>query len=80
MPTKSVELAGRGAYSDEKELTAWLVRKRTSASNAWVAERLAMRHPGSVSREVGRVGKEPELGKRAKRLMAELTPLLKCED
>jgi hypothetical protein len=39
---------------------AILLRSHTSVSNAWIAERLAMGHPGSVSRSVsvGRSMKE----------------------
>ena len=69
-------LTGRGRYRDEKAVVAWLARKHTSASNAWLATRLAMGHPGSVSREIGRVSRTPGLTKRAERLKK----MLKCED
>ncbi len=43
-----------------KVLAARLVRKRSAAGNPWIAEHLAMGHPGSVSRSVsaGRATKE----------------------
>jgi len=68
VPAARRELAGRGRYRDEKALAAWLVRKMTSAPNAWVAERLVMGHPTSVSRASGRVRKERALGRRGREL------------
>ena len=32
-----------------------LLRTHTSMSNDWIAMRLAMGHPGSVSREIGQI-------------------------
>ena len=54
-------------------MAACLVRKRTSVTREWVtrdwvAERLVMGHPSSVSRAVRKVREEPELGRKAKRL------------
>lgn len=41
------------AKSDKRKiLIAMLLRKRTGVSNAWIAERLGMGHPGSVSRMI----------------------------
>ncbi len=80
VPLEATELQGRGRFRDEKALAAWWVKGRTSVSNQWLGERLAMGHPGSVSREVGRVGREPKLGRRAKKLDAELVSVLNCED
>lgn len=68
LPTERENLSGRGVFRDEKVLVAWLVRKWTSASNAWVAERLVMGHPTSVSRAVGRVRKEPKLAARGRKV------------
>lgn len=45
-------LAGWGHLTTEKTLVAYLVRTRTWASNAWVAERHSTGHPGGVSRVV----------------------------
>ena len=68
MPTAPKRLNGRGRYADEKALVAWLVRKRTLVMREWVADRLAMGHPSSVSRAVRRVREEPKLGQKAIRL------------
>jgi hypothetical protein len=76
MPSERDELTGRGVYRDEKALIAWLVRKRTSASNRWIAERLAMGHPTSVSRASGRVRREEGLAKRAKKLEKALVAII----
>ncbi|BCX48085.1 hypothetical protein HAHE_19930 [Haloferula helveola] len=75
LPTRPAELSGRGRYRDEKAVVEWWVKRQTSASNAWLGERLAMGHPGSVSREVGRIAKEPNLARQAKALER----MLKCE-
>jgi hypothetical protein len=42
-------------------LLAALVRERTGVKNAWVAERLAMRHEFNVTRAVKRVREEKQL-------------------
>jgi putative transposase len=68
MPTARNSLDGRGLYADVKTLVAWLVRKRTPVTRDWVAERLVMDHPSSVSRAVRKVREEPKLGRKAKRL------------
>ena len=39
-------------------LMAALIRGRTAASTEWIAKRLQMGHPGSVSRQVGIVKRE----------------------
>lgn len=76
LPSEREGLIGRGVYRDEKALIAWLVRKRTSASNRWLAERLVMGHPTSVSRASGRVRREEALAKRAKKLEKVLVPMI----
>lgn len=76
LPQDSAVLTGRGRFRDEKALVAWWAKSRTSVSNRWLGERLAMGHPGSVSREIGRVKREPNLAKQAKKLER----VLKCED
>jgi REP element-mobilizing transposase RayT len=68
MPTARKALAGRGAYRDEKALLAWLLRKLTSVSRGWVAERLSMGHPTSVSRAAARVKSEAGMAKRGREL------------
>ncbi|MBB5352579.1 hypothetical protein HNR46_002825 [Haloferula luteola] len=68
LPPDSEDQAGRGRFRDEKALVAWWTRQRTAATNGWLGERLAMGHPGSVRREVGRVARDPELARRAKKM------------
>ncbi|MEP4077375.1 hypothetical protein [Haloferula sp.] len=77
IPGKRGALAGRGAYRAEKALLAWLLRKQTSISRDWVAERLAMGHPTSVSRAAARVRREAGLARRGrvleKKVMQQIT-------
>lgn len=68
IPGKHGALAGRGGYRDEKALSSWLLRKQTSVSRNWMAERLAMGHPTSVSRAAARVRTEAGLARRGKML------------
>jgi hypothetical protein len=49
-------------------LLAALVRRRTAASTEWIATRLQMGHPGSVSRQVGIVKKNRKLLKKLNKL------------
>ena len=44
-----------------KAALASLLRERTSASNGWIAARLAMGHPGSVSRMIGACKSDAEI-------------------
>lgn len=45
-----------------------LFRARVPAvGNEWLAERLAMGHPASMSRHVNRMRKEPKAGKQLKK-------------
>ncbi len=69
LPAESDLLAGRGRWLDEKALIATIVKTHTAASNAWVAERLAMGHPSSVSRAVRRVRESPRLQRSQRRLV-----------
>lgn len=68
LPSSKKALEGRGVYRDEKALLAALVRERTGVRNAWVAERLTMRHEYNVTRAVRRVREEKGLAKRYKAL------------
>ena len=61
LPRGKRGLEGRGKWRDEKALLAALVRERTGVKNAWVAERLAMRHEFHVTRAVKRVREEKQL-------------------
>jgi REP element-mobilizing transposase RayT len=47
-------LAGKKG-SDEKCLLAWLIRRRTSVSNAWISRRLKMGRPDCLSRYPQRI-------------------------
>lgn len=53
---------------ERKAILAALVRKRTGAGTGWIARRLAMGHPGSVSRMIGLVRNDPKLTKRRDKL------------
>jgi len=56
-------------------LVATLLRQRTTVGNSWIAERLGMGHPGSVSRLVTAAAKDP-----AKiRKLGKLGKMLKCD-
>jgi len=50
-----------------KVACAALVKAPTTVSNEWIAERLAMGHPASMSQLVHRMRREPKEGKRLKR-------------
>jgi len=66
------KLRGRARFPLEKALIAWLLRSHTGVSNAWVADRLQMGHPSSVSRAVGQVVRSRVLGRKAKILVNSL--------
>ena len=57
-------------------MLAALVRRRTGVGTDWIARRLAMGHPGSVSRLIGQVKKDPERSKRRDKL----DKMFQCED
>ena len=61
-----------GLPSDGKVSVATLLRQRTTVGNSWIAQRLGMGHPGSVSRLVVEAAKDParirKLGKPGKML------------
>ncbi len=58
---------GMGALAElqkgdgRKALLAAVLRRRTAVGAGWIAERLAMGHPGSVSRQVGIVKRDRKL-------------------
>ncbi len=68
LPEQADQLAGRGRWLEEKALIASLVKKHTAGSNGWIANRLAMGHPSSVSRAVRRVRENPSLRSAQRRL------------
>jgi hypothetical protein len=49
---------------ERKAVLAALIRSRTAVSTEWIATRLKMGHPSSVSRQVGIVKKSPKLQKQ----------------
>jgi len=49
---------------EPKDLMAALIRWLTEASTEWIAKRLQMGHPGSVSRQVGIVKRDDKLLKK----------------
>ena len=55
---------------------AALIRGRTAASTEWIAKRLQMGHPGSVSRQVGIVKRDKKLLKK----LNELEKMCHCGD
>ena len=68
LPATPSELEGRGRWLIEKALTASMVRKHTTVSLAWVAQRLAMGHPSSVSRAQRRVRESKRLSRKLRSL------------
>ncbi len=76
LPAAAAELAAVRKGDDRKALLAALIRRHTSASGEWLAARLQMGHPGSVSRLLGKVRNDPKLVRK----LADLEKLLKCGD
>ena len=68
------ELAGLRKGDAAKVRVAMLIRNATTASNEWIAKRLVMGHPGSVSRLVSACGRDPRIVQEVERLKI----LLKC--
>ncbi len=75
LPTKEAELMKIRKGDERKVLLAALMRRRTSVGLNWIAERLAMGHPGAVSRLVVGIGKD----KQVKMRLDEMEILLNCE-
>ena len=57
-----------------KVVCAALVKSRTAVGNDWIAERLAMGHPASMSQLVHRMCRDPKEAKRLKRHEKTLKP------
>jgi hypothetical protein len=53
---------------ERKGLLAGLLVRKTTVSREWLGQRLGMGHPGSVSRMLGELKKNPKLGKRLNEL------------
>ena len=75
LPEAPEELATLWKGDARKVLVACLIRQHTAAGNPWIAERLAMGHPGSVSRLVVAAAKHPP----TMRELEKLKRLLKCD-
>ena len=74
LPTDRTGLGKLRKGERGKVLVAVLVRERTAAGNSWIANRLCMGHPGSVSRLVVAAGNDKAMSREKKKL----EKLLKC--
>lgn len=68
LPDGIAELAGLRKGDPRKAVLAALLRRRTAIGYDWIAARLQMGHPGSASRQVGRVRTDRKLKKQADEL------------
>jgi len=75
MPGDIKSLANQRKGQQEKILVAALLRESTAVGNPWIAQRLAMGHPGSVSRLVAACGRSVTQTKE----LNQLKKLLKCD-
>jgi hypothetical protein len=71
---KSVGVAQKPKAMAEKQVLAWWLRQRTTASRRWLSEQLAMGEESSVSKATGRVkqGGDAELNRLKKHLFRAL--------
>ena len=69
------DLAALTKSDERKVLLAILLRTHTSVSNQWIAEKLAMGHPDSVSRTFSASRTDKSMAKSIKKLET----LLICE-
>ena len=76
LPTERRELARLRKGDERKVSLAAVLRKRTAVGVNWIAERLAMGHPGSVSRMLGAMTREGGWKKR----LGELEKMLNSGD
>ena len=78
LPLDKAELAGLRKSDVRKVQLAILLRTHTTVSNGWIAQKLAMGHPGSVSRSVtdGRADKKLGRFKAMKKIENVLTRVL----
>ncbi len=68
LPGEALELEAMAKGDERKALAAALVRLRTAVSTDWIAKRLHMGHPGSVSRQLGKVRNDANLQKALRKL------------
>ena len=67
LPDSREELERLKKSDPRKLVCAALVKRRTSVSNEWIAERLAMGHPASMSQHVNRMRKDPKTARQMKK-------------
>ena len=65
LPLTPGELAELRKGDSRKALLAAVLKRRTAVGADWIAQRLAMGHPGSVSRQIGRVKRDRKLQQQA---------------
>jgi len=75
LPTQAREWGSLRKGDERKALMAALLRGRTAVSTEWIAKRLSMGHPGSVSRQVGIVKRDRNYKK-----LNELEKMFHCGD
>lgn len=68
LPLQQAELASLRKSDVRKVQLAILLRTHTTVSNVWIAQKLAMGHPGSVSRSVTDGRADPKLTKSVKEI------------
>lgn len=76
LPKGSHGLARLRKGDPRKVQLATVLRSHTAVSNAWIADRLVMGHPGAVSRLVALGRADPEIASG----VARLEKMLRCED
>lgn len=72
------QLAELKKGAEGKALLAWLIRKNTAVSNAWIAERLQMGRPDCLSRYPKKI--EETQDKRVQQLKAKLSNITRLRD
>jgi REP element-mobilizing transposase RayT len=72
LPADRMELEKIKKGDERKAMLAVMIRRHTGASTVWIAKRLAMGSPGSVSRVTGAVRKDPKKTKRCEKIGREI--------
>jgi hypothetical protein len=68
LATSAAELSMLRKGDERRSILAALIRSRTAVSTTWIANRLKMGQPGSVSRQIGLVKKSRKLQKQVNEL------------
>jgi REP element-mobilizing transposase RayT len=68
LPADAAGLAGLRKGDPRKAVLAALIRRHTGVGTEWLAKRLQMGHPGSVSRQLGAVRNQPKLTSHLEKL------------